>query len=190
MACLGNKASTLVIWCELMTHWKSSLCWERLRAEGEESDRGWEAWMASPMQWTWTWTNSGRWWGTGRPGMLQSMGSQSRARLGDWQQQQVCNQSCRPLLTHTSLTLSCPYPPHLYPGGRQDTLLTSLSLPETGKQSFSPTIDGNHSISGGQIGHSHHIVRFIPSALQLYLQKLMEKNSSSNTEISVRGYLL
>ena len=31
---------------------------------------------------TWVWVNSGSWWGTGRPGMLQSMGSQ---RVGqDW----------------------------------------------------------------------------------------------------------
>ena len=27
---------------------------------------------------------SGRWWGTGKPGVLQSMGSQSRTRLCDW----------------------------------------------------------------------------------------------------------
>ena len=27
------------------------------------------------MEWTWTWANSRRWWGTGRPGVLQSMGS-------------------------------------------------------------------------------------------------------------------
>ena len=33
-------------------------------------------WMASPIQWTWTWANSWRWWGTGKPGMLQSMGSE------------------------------------------------------------------------------------------------------------------
>ena len=26
--------------------------------------------------WTWTWENFGRWWGTGRPGVLQSMGLQ------------------------------------------------------------------------------------------------------------------
>jgi len=32
--------------------------------------------MASPTQWTWFWVNSGSWWWTGRPGMLQSMGSQ------------------------------------------------------------------------------------------------------------------
>ena len=30
----------------------------------------------SPTQRTWVWVNSGHWWWTGRPGMLQSMGSQ------------------------------------------------------------------------------------------------------------------
>ena len=40
-------------------------------------------WLDGPsMQWTWTWANFGRWWGTGRPGVLQSMGLQ---RVGhDW----------------------------------------------------------------------------------------------------------
>ena len=32
--------------------------------------------MASPTQWTWVWVNSGRWWWTGRPGVLQFMGLQ------------------------------------------------------------------------------------------------------------------
>ena len=32
--------------------------------------------MASPTQWIWVWVNSGSWWWTGRPGMLQFMGSQ------------------------------------------------------------------------------------------------------------------
>ena len=33
-------------------------------------------------RWTWVWVNSGNWWWTGRPGMLQFMGSQ---RVGhDW----------------------------------------------------------------------------------------------------------
>ena len=48
----------------------------------ERDDRGWDGWMASPIQWTWVWVNSGRWWWTGRPGMLQFMGPQ---RVGhDW----------------------------------------------------------------------------------------------------------
>ena len=32
--------------------------------------------MASPTQWTWVSVNSGSWWWTERPGVLQSMGSQ------------------------------------------------------------------------------------------------------------------
>ena len=39
-------------------------------------------WMSSSTQWTWVWVNSGRWWWTGKPDVLQSMGSQ---RVGhDW----------------------------------------------------------------------------------------------------------
>ena len=57
-------------------------CWEGLVAEGEGDDRGWNGWMASPTQCTWVWVNSGSWWWTGRPGVLQFMGSQ---RVGhDW----------------------------------------------------------------------------------------------------------
>ena len=63
-------------------HWKSPWCWSRLRAEGQGVIRGWDCWMVSLMQWIWTWANSGRWWGAGRPGVLQSMGSQ-RVRH-DW----------------------------------------------------------------------------------------------------------
>ena len=38
--------------------------------------------MASPTHCTWVWACSGSWWWTGRPGLLQSMGSQ---RVGhDW----------------------------------------------------------------------------------------------------------
>ena len=56
------------------THLKRPWCWERLKA-GEGDDRGWDGWMASPTQWTWVWVNSGSWWWTGKPRVLQSMGS-------------------------------------------------------------------------------------------------------------------
>ena len=51
-------------------------CWERLKAGGEGDDRGWDSWRASPTWWTWVWVNSRSWWWTGKPGVLQSMGSQ------------------------------------------------------------------------------------------------------------------
>ena len=51
--------------------------WERLRAGGERDHRGWDGWMASTTGWIWAWANSRSWWWPGRPGVLQSMGSQS-----------------------------------------------------------------------------------------------------------------
>ena len=36
---------------------------------------GWDGWIASLTWWTWVWVSSGRWWWTGKPGVLQSMGS-------------------------------------------------------------------------------------------------------------------
>ena len=58
------------------THLKRPWCQERLRAEREGDDRGWDSWMASPTQWTRVWVDSRSWWWTRRPGMLQFMGSQ------------------------------------------------------------------------------------------------------------------
>ena len=50
------------------------------RREGD--DRGWDGWMASLTRWAWVWADSGSWWWTGRPGVLQFMRSQ---RVGhDW----------------------------------------------------------------------------------------------------------
>ena len=74
--CWSWNSNTLATSCEELTHWKRPWCWERLKARGEGDDRGWDGWMASLTQWTWVWVNSGGWWWTGRPGMLQSMESQ------------------------------------------------------------------------------------------------------------------
>ena len=79
---LSWRSSTLATWCEELTHWKRPWCWERLKAGGEGDHRGWEGCMASLSRWTWVWTSSGSWWWTGKPEVLQSMGSQ-RVRH-DW----------------------------------------------------------------------------------------------------------
>ena len=73
-------------------------CWERLRAGGEGSDRGWYGWMASLTRWTWVWANSGRWWRTGKPDVLQSTGLQrvEHDRVTERQQRaDRFHQSCR-----------------------------------------------------------------------------------------------
>ena len=75
--CWNWKSNTLATWCKELTHWKRPWCWKRLKAGGEGENRRWDGWMPSPTQWTWVWLNSGSWWWTGRPGVLQSMGSQT-----------------------------------------------------------------------------------------------------------------
>ena len=75
-------SNTLATWCKELTYWERPWFWERLKAGGEGDNRWWDGWMASPTWWTWVWVNSGIWWWTGRPGVLQSMGWQ-RVRH-DW----------------------------------------------------------------------------------------------------------
>ena len=65
---------------------KRPWCWERLKAGGEGDGRGWDGWMATLTQWTWVWANCGRYCRTGRPGMLQPMGSQEVGH--DWATEQ------------------------------------------------------------------------------------------------------
>ena len=81
--------SILATWCEELTHWKGPWCWERLKAGGKGDDREWDDWMASSTQWTWVWASSRRYWRTGKPGMLPSMGWQ-RVRCDSAMEQQRC----------------------------------------------------------------------------------------------------
>ena len=61
---------------------EKTLMLEKTEGRRRRGGRGWDGWMASPAQWTWVWVSSGRWWMTGKPSMLQSMGLQ---RVGhDW----------------------------------------------------------------------------------------------------------
>ena len=73
--CWSWNSNTLATWCEELTCWKKHWCWEGLKA-GEGDERGWDGWMASPTWWTGVWVSSGSWWWTGKPGVLQSAGSQ------------------------------------------------------------------------------------------------------------------
>ena len=72
----AETPNTLATWSKELTHWKRPWCWEGLRAGEKGDDRGWDGWMASPTQWTRVWASSGSWWWTGKPGVLQSKGSQ------------------------------------------------------------------------------------------------------------------
>ena len=79
------EAETPILWPPDEKNWligkdpDAGKDWRRRRRRGQQRMR----WLdASETQWTWIWVNSGSWWWTGKPGMLQSTGSQ---RVGhDW----------------------------------------------------------------------------------------------------------
>jgi len=75
---------------------------------GEGDNRGWDDWMASLTQWTWVWVNSRSWQWTGRPGLLQSMGSQRVAQ--DWANELNWNDTHTHTHTHTHIWI----PTHLH----------------------------------------------------------------------------
>ena len=105
--CWSWSSNTLATWCKEPTLWKRLWCWERLGAGERGGQREWDGWMASLIQWTWVWANSGRRWRTGKPGVLQSVGSQRvRHDLATEQQQfisielsywnmDICTEKCR-----------------------------------------------------------------------------------------------
>ena len=88
----------LQYFCHLM--WRTDSLEKTLilgKIEGRRRRRqpGWDGWMVSLTWWTWVWVNSGSWWWTGRPGMLQSMGSQ-RVRQEWATELNWCNTRCKP----------------------------------------------------------------------------------------------
>ena len=83
--CWSWSSNTLASWCRELTYWKRP--WWLGKTEGRKrgGDRGWDSWMVSLTQWTWVWANSRRWWRTGKPGVLQSMGvTKSQTQLSNW----------------------------------------------------------------------------------------------------------
>ena len=73
------EAETRILWPPHVKNWltgKDQWYWERSKVRGEGDDRGWDDSMASLTQWTWVSASSRSWRWTGKPGVLQSMGSQ------------------------------------------------------------------------------------------------------------------
>ena len=55
------EAEVPVLWpldAESLLTGKKPCCWERLKATGEAGGRGYDGYIASPIQWTWIWANS------------------------------------------------------------------------------------------------------------------------------------
>ena len=79
------EAETPILWPPLVKSWligkdpDAGKDWGQEEKGTTEEMVGWHHW---PTRWTWVWVNSRGWWWTGRPGVLQFMGSQ-RVRH-DW----------------------------------------------------------------------------------------------------------
>ena len=78
LGCIALDIQALKSRCEESTHWKRPWCWERMRAREDET-----VGCVSPTHWTLVRANSGRWWRTGKPGVLRLMGSESEM-ICDW----------------------------------------------------------------------------------------------------------
>ena len=74
-----TEAKTPIVWPPDVKNW--------LIVEDPDAGKDWKqeekgmtedamGWMASPTWWTWVWVSFRRWWWTGKPGVLQSVGSQ------------------------------------------------------------------------------------------------------------------
>ena len=70
------EAEASILWPPDVKSWLTGKDPEGRRSGEQWGDKGWDSWIASSTQWTGVWVGSGRWWRTGRPGVLQSMGSQ------------------------------------------------------------------------------------------------------------------
>ena len=130
--------------------------------------------MASPTRWTWVWVNSGSWWWTGRPGVLQSMGSQRvRYCLATEQQQYTI------LFTWSA---SCP-------------LSLLLSVPNFVSWGLEQCcILSRHWINIKWMNERNYlsylktmflITKFYSKGVRLFFQKPMSKMSKSSTNLGV-----
>ena len=75
---IDAEAETPILWPPDAKNWftgkdpDAGKDWRQEKGTTEE----WDGWMASLTRWTWIWVNSGRWWRTGKPRVLQPIGLQ------------------------------------------------------------------------------------------------------------------
>ena len=136
------EAETTILWLPDVKSWliwkdpDAGKDWGQEEKGTTEDEMGW---MASLTQWTWVWVNSGSWWWTRRPGVLQFMGSQ---RVGhDWTTElnwtwgklvSTLQKECQDIRLHTGhnrLSASPWVPPFQHRDGKGPAWLPSPSLP-------------------------------------------------------------
>ena len=86
-SCLENPKDSEAWWAAVYGVTQSQTRLKRLSSKVLRVTK--DEMVGSLIQWTWTWANSRRQWRTGKPGMLQSMGSR-RVRHNLETEQQQC----------------------------------------------------------------------------------------------------
>jgi len=89
----------------------------KIEGRRRRDDGGWDGWMASLTQWTWAWANSGKWWRTGKPVVLQSMGSKE-SDMTWW-----LNSNSADVSQHVPGWCPCGHSPNWLLGNRQFVIL-------------------------------------------------------------------
>ena len=89
------EAETPILWPPDTKNWlnEKTLMLGMIES-GRRRERQRTRWMASLMRWTWVWVSSGSWWWAGKPGVLQSMGSQNVGH--DWVTELNCPRAHNP----------------------------------------------------------------------------------------------
>ena len=77
-------AETPILWPPDVKSWLIGKDPDAGKDWGQEEKGTTEDEMFGWHLWTWIWANSGRWWRTGKPGVLQFMGLWSQVLLSDW----------------------------------------------------------------------------------------------------------
>ena len=72
----GQLAISMQAWISKGQDFEKTLILGKIEGRRRRGWRGWDGWMALLTRWTWVWVKSRSWWWTGRPGVLQFMGSQ------------------------------------------------------------------------------------------------------------------
>ena len=106
--CWSWSSNNLATWCEELTHWKRPWCLGRVKAKGEESRMRWLDSITDSVDMNLM--NSGKWWGTGRPGLLSCMWSHRVGHHSDWTT--TASKVTKLLFEHNMLFYLFNYPCH------------------------------------------------------------------------------